>query len=185
MPMKEIVLHGRGGQGVVTSAELIAVTAIAKGKFAQAFPSFGPERRGAPVVAFSRIDDKRIYTRSKILNPDIVIVLDSGLLSIVNPAFGIKPDGILIINTSKSPDGIRDTFEYRCRIATVDAQKIATEELGKPIANTTMLGAFLRVTDFFSIGDIEDPILSRFGDELGARNMRALKRAFKAVAVKE
>ena len=101
--MIEVRWHGRGGQGAVTSVELLAVAAIGVGKYAQGFPSFGPERRGAPVTAFSRIDEKKIKVRSGIYKPDVVVVLDSSLIGLVNVTDGLKPDGILIVNTTKVP----------------------------------------------------------------------------------
>ena len=104
--MLEIRLHGRGGQGAVTSAELLALSAINEGKYGQAFPSFGPERRGAPVVAFCRVDDKQIKIRSEINNPDLVLVLDPSILRIVNITAGLKDDGILITNTKYTADEI-------------------------------------------------------------------------------
>ena len=109
--MVEIRWHGRGGQGAVTSVETLALAAIGEGQFAQGFPSFGPERRGAPVAAFNRIDDKKIRVRSGIYNPDVVIVLDASLMSLVNVAEGLKPEGTLIVNTAKSPG--RDKKGYR------------------------------------------------------------------------
>src|SRR5512139_3269449 len=101
--MIEIRWHGRGGQGAVTSVELLALAAIEEGKYAQGFPAFGPERRGAPVLAFNRIDDKPIKVRSGIYHPDVVVVLDSSLVKLVNITEGLKPDGILIVNTTKTP----------------------------------------------------------------------------------
>jgi 2-oxoacid:acceptor oxidoreductase gamma subunit (pyruvate/2-ketoisovalerate family) len=102
--MHEIRVHGRGGQGAVTSAELIAIAAIDTGRFAQAFPSFGPERRGAPVVAFCRVDERKINIRAKVYNPDVVIVLDPGLVALLDPTEGMKEGGILIMNTRKTPE---------------------------------------------------------------------------------
>jgi len=105
--MWEIRLHGRGGQGAVTSAELLARAAISRGKFAQAFPSFGPERRGAPVQAFVRVDDKKIRKREKIYQPDIVLVLDPSLLEVVNVAEGLKEDGVVVVNSPMSGENCR------------------------------------------------------------------------------
>ena len=105
--MIEVRIHGRGGQGAVTSAELIALAAIEEGKYAQGFPSFGPERRGAPVIAFARVNDKPIRLRPKIYQPDVAVVLDPSLLKIVDPSQGLKPGGLLIINTNKSIEQIR------------------------------------------------------------------------------
>lgn len=183
--MLEIRFHGRGGQGAVTSAELIAIAAVGKGKFAQAFPSFGPERRGAPVVAFSRVDDKKILIRAKIYEPDVVVVLDPGLITLVNPLEGLKKDGILIVNTRKAPDEILNVCSASCRVATVNADVIAKEELGRVIVNTTMLGAVIKATGFMKIEDIREPILERFGPKLGEKNLKALERAYNEVVIKE
>jgi pyruvate ferredoxin oxidoreductase gamma subunit len=181
--MQEIRFHGRGGQGAVTSAELIAIAAINKGNCAQAFPSFGPERRGAPVVAFCRVDDKKINSRAKVYNPDVVIVLDPGLLTLLDPAEGLKEGGSFLINTKKSPDEIaKPNVGYK--VATVDASTIAMEELGRVIVNTTMVGAFIKATGLITIEDIKGPLLERFGAKLGARNMKALERAYNEVVIK-
>ena len=124
--MIEVRFHGRGGQGAVTSAELIAQAAISKGKYAQAFPSFGPERRGAPVLAFLRVSEKPIRLRSRVYKPDAVIILDATLLGTVNPAEGLK-DGFVIINTHKPSEELRMLFPGH-NIAYVDASKIAKED---------------------------------------------------------
>jgi 2-oxoacid:acceptor oxidoreductase gamma subunit (pyruvate/2-ketoisovalerate family) len=183
--MLEIRVHGRGGQGAVTSAELIAIAAIGKGKYAQAFPSFGPERRGAPVVAFCRVDEKKILIRAKIYEPDVVVVLDPGLIKLVNPLEGLKEGGILIVNTKKSPEEVLDVCSASCRVATVNADIIAKEELGRAIVNTTMLGAVMKATGFMQVEDIREAILERFGPKLGGKNMLALERAYKEVIIKE
>jgi pyruvate ferredoxin oxidoreductase gamma subunit len=182
--MQEIRFHGRGGQGAVTSAELIAIAAINKGNCAQAFPSFGPERRGAPVVAFCRVDGKKINIRAKVYNPDVVIVLDPGLVELLDPSEGMKDGGILIINTKKGPEGIGKMSNPSIKVATVDANKIALEELGRAIVNTTMIGAFIKTTGLITVEDIREPLLERFGTKLGARNMKALERAYNEVVIK-
>ena len=135
--MLEIRIHGRGGQGAVTSAELIAVAAIGVGKYAQAFPSFGPERRGAPVVAFCRVDDKRILARTQVYEPDVVVVLDSGLLTLINPVEGLKPNGILIINSRKSYEEIMDSCHFNCRVGIVNADQIVVLEGGRIVERGT------------------------------------------------
>jgi pyruvate ferredoxin oxidoreductase gamma subunit len=179
--MLEIRFHGRGGQGAVTSAELLAVAVINEGRYAQSFPSFGPERRGAPVIAFSRVDDKPIRTRFAVQEPDVVIVLDPSLLKIANPQKGIKKNGIIIVNTAKSPDEIRKEFGYAgIRIATVDAAKIAVEELGRPITNTTMLGAMVKVTGVIRLESIAEPLTNRFG-RIAPKNLKAFQRAYQEV----
>lgn len=179
--MLEIRFHGRGGQGAVTSAELLAVAVINEGRYAQSFPSFGPERRGAPVVAFSRVDDKPIRTRFAVNAPDVVIVLDPSLLRIANPKRGLKEGGVVIVNTAKSPEEIKREFGYEgLRVATVDATKIAVEELGRPITNTTMLGAMVKITGVIKPESIEAPLEHRFG-RIAPRNLKSFQRAYREV----
>jgi pyruvate ferredoxin oxidoreductase gamma subunit len=181
----EIRWHGRGGQGSVTSAELLAQAAISEGKFAQAFPSFGPERRGAPVQAFNRIDRREsVRIRADIDKPDVVVVLDPRLLSIVNVTSGLKKGGRVIINTRKSADEIRKEFGIKNPVATVNATKIAREKLGVPIVNTTMLGAVIRATGVVDKKSIEKPLEKRFG-RLGERNIDAMKTAYEQVQIEE
>lgn len=182
--MIEIRWHGRGGQGAVTSVELLALAAIGEGKYAQGFPAFGPERRGAPVMAFNRISESPIKIRSGIYNPDAVVVLDPGLIGLVNVLDGLKDDGILIINTVKSPELMRKQLNYSGRMAIVDATRIAREELGIPIANTTMLGAIVKVINMVSLKSLYPHIMERFG-KLAERNINALRRAYENVLVVE
>ena len=181
----EIRWHGRGGQGSVTSAELVAQAAISEDKYAQAFPSFGPERRGAPVMAFNRIDSKKpVRIRAEITQPDVVIVLDPGLLAIVNVASGLEEKGIVIINTKKSAGQIRSEFDIKGRLATVDATGIARELLGVPIVNTTMIGALIKATDVIKLESMSEPLEKRFG-RLAERNFRAMERAYKETLIGE
>jgi pyruvate ferredoxin oxidoreductase gamma subunit len=181
----EIRWHGRGGQGAVTSAELLAKAAINEGKYAQAFPAFGPERRGAPVVAFDRIDSLApIRVRAEIREPDVVIVLDPTLLSVVKVTAGLKPGGILIINTSKDFVTIEKDFGSDWKLALVDANTIAREVLGVTIVNTTMLGALLKAVEIVKMESLIDPIKERF-ERLAEKNINAVKRAFAETRVKE
>jgi pyruvate ferredoxin oxidoreductase gamma subunit len=180
--MIEIRFHGRGGQGAVTSAELLAQAAIDQDKFATAFPSFGPERRGAPVVAFARVDDQPIRLRCKIYSPDVVVVLDPSLLEIANPAAGITSDGVLIINSFHDPASIRSKLSYRGKMAVVDASRIAKEVIGLPITNTTMVGALIRATDVLAVDALREPFKRRFG-KIAPRNIEAMERAFAETAV--
>ena len=182
--MIEIRWHGRGGQGAVTSVEMLALAAIEEGKFAQGFPSFGPERRGAPLAAFNRVDTKQIRTRSNIYLPDVVVVLDPSLMKYVNVVEGLKSEGILIVNTPLSPEQISDLLKFKGTVATVDATKIAREELGVPITNTTMLGAVVKATKIIDLSSLKNPIDHRFG-RIAQKNMNALKRAFDEVKIKE
>ncbi len=174
--MLEIRLHGRGGQGAVTSAELLSLAAISEGKYGQAFPSFGPERRGAPVTAFCRIDDKQIKIRSYIDSPDIVLVLDPSLLRIMDVAAGLKANGILITNTKHKADEIRRELNLNCKLAVIDANRIAREELGIPITNTTMLGALLKAKAIINPDSMIGSLRVRFG-RIAERNVKAFKRA--------
>lgn len=180
--MWEIRLHGRGGQGAVTSAELLARAAIAKSKFAQAFPSFGPERRGAPVQAFVRVDEKRILKREKIYEPDIVMVLDPTLLDVVNVAEGLKQDGIVVVNSPKSNEELKEKYKWP-KVAAVNATKIAVDILSVPITNTTMLGALLKASGILESGDMEEVIMDRFGPKLGPKNFKALSKAFEVTSI--
>ena len=164
----------------MTSVELLALAAIAEGKYAQGFPSFGTERRGAPVTGFNRIDDHPIKVRSGIYHPDVVVVLDKSLIGLVNVVDGLKPEGILVVNTAMSAEEIGRTLNFEGRIATVDATSIARKELGVPIANTTMLGALIKVIKLVDLNSAEDPVKHRFG-RLADRNLAAMKRAYDEV----
>jgi pyruvate ferredoxin oxidoreductase gamma subunit len=178
--MQEIRFHGRGGQGAVTTAELIALAAIGEGKYAQAFPSFGPERRGAPVVAYCRISDGKIRIRSKIYKPDVVIVLDPSLMRLVDVEDGLKPDGVLIANHKLSSQALKEEMSSDHRIVTIDATAIAMEVLGRPITNTTMIGAFVKSTGAIEMESLEAPLKERFG-RIADRNITAMKKAFDEV----
>ena len=180
--MIEVRWHGRGGQGAVTSVELLAVAAIGAGKYAQGFPSFGPERRGAPIAAFSRIDEKKIKVRSGIYEPDVVLVLDSSLIGLVNVIDGLKPDGKLIVNTAKSPEEIRKELNFSGVIATVDGTGIARKEMGVPIANTTMIGALLKVIGVMKLDQMKDAVEHRFG-RIAQKNLAAMKRAYEEIKI--
>jgi len=181
----EIRWHGRGGQGAVTSAGLVAQAAIGEGKYAQAFPSFGPERRGAPVLAFVRVDSQKpIRIRAEIREPDVVVVLDPSLLSIMNVTSGLKANGIVVINTRKKVGQLRKEFDITWSLATLDATSIANEVLGLPITNTTMLGALVRATGIVELESLVEPLKHRFG-RLAERNINAMKRAYEETLVKE
>jgi len=183
--MIEIRWHGRGGQGAVTSAELVAQAAIREDRYAQAFPSFGPERRGAPVQAFVRVSgNKPIKTRAEITEPDVVVVLDPGLLPIVNITSGLKEDGLIVVNTRKSAIELRNEFGYTARLATVNANQIARELLGVLITNTTMVGALVKATGVVSPDSLVEPLNVRFG-RIADRNINAMRKAYEETLVEE
>jgi pyruvate ferredoxin oxidoreductase gamma subunit len=180
----EIRWHGRGGQGAVTSAELLAQAAINEGKYAQAFPAFGAERRGAPVVAFVRIDsDKPIRVRAEIEEPDIVVVLAADLLRVVDVSSGLKASGILVLNTPKAADEIIKEFSFKWTLATVDATRIAREMLGVPIVNTAMVGALLKAAGVTKLESLTEPLRHRFG-RLADKNINAMQRAYEETTVR-
>jgi pyruvate ferredoxin oxidoreductase gamma subunit len=179
----EIRWHGRGGQGVVTSTELVAQAAISEDKYAQAFPSFGPERRGAPVTAFVRIDNiKPIRIRSEIREPDIMVILDPTLLKIASVVSGLKENGILVINTTAQIEQLRKELNHNFSLAVLDATKIAREILGVPIANTTMIGALMRAKGMVQLSSFVEPLKNRFG-RLADKNIKAMKKAYEETAL--
>jgi pyruvate ferredoxin oxidoreductase gamma subunit len=180
--MIEIRFHGRGGQGAVTSAELLALAAIEEERYAQAIPSFGPERRGAPVVAFARIDDHNIRLRTGVYNPDIVVVLDSSLLELPAVKAGLKPASVIIANTTKSEEEIRRLMHYDGALALVDASSIAIKELGVNITNTCMLGALVRAMPVVKIASLFNPTHHRFGKN-AEKNIAAMQKACEKTVV--
>ena len=177
--MKEIRIHGRGGQGSVTAAELLAVAAFADGRFSQAFPAFGVERRGAPVQAFTRISDEPIRLRSQVYEPDYVIVQDATLLEVVDVAGGIKDEGIILINTEFSPDKLE--LDTKAKIMTVDATKVALDIIGRPIVNTVLLGAFAGATGEVRPESIENAVKKRFPGKVGEKNAEAIQKAYEII----
>jgi pyruvate ferredoxin oxidoreductase gamma subunit len=158
--MFAVRIHGRGGQGAVTAAELLSVAAFDEGRHAQAFPTFGSERTGAPVVSFCRIDDRAIRLREPITDPDALIVQDPTLLHQVNLFAGLKSDGFLVLNTSRPLDelGLEELVQRLTRehAVTVPATEIAREHLGRPLPNAALLGAFAALTGQVSLGAVCD-----------------------------
>jgi pyruvate ferredoxin oxidoreductase gamma subunit len=172
--MKEIVIHGRGGQGSVTAAEILAKAAFEDCWFSQAFPSFGVERRGAPVMAFVRIDKKKIRIRSQIYNPDYVIVQDPTLLATEDVGKGIKQDGLIIVNSALSPDEL----PVDGNVVTFDATRIALDIIGKPIVNTVIIGAFASITKLLSLESLKKSISHRFSGKIAELNVKAVEKAY-------
>lgn len=177
--LKEIRIHGRGGQGGVTAAELLAKAAFKEGRWVQAFPFFGAERRGAPVNAFARISDEPILIRSQVYNPDYVIVLDHTLLDVVDVTHGLKKDGIVILNTSRKPEEVNIKGH---RVATVDATSIALKlqllVAGLPVLNTPMLGAFSKATGEVKLESVIEVIKEAWPGAAGEKNAKAAALAY-------
>jgi 2-oxoacid:acceptor oxidoreductase gamma subunit (pyruvate/2-ketoisovalerate family)/2-oxoacid:acceptor oxidoreductase delta subunit (pyruvate/2-ketoisovalerate family) len=178
--MIEIRFHGRGGTGAVLASKALAKAAFYAGKHAVTFPSFGAERRGAPVLPFIRIDNKKIYQRTQIYEPDIIVVLDKSLLELCDVANGLKTEGIGVLNSTKKPEQISLSKPVKAWV--IDANKIACETLGHTITNSVMLGALVRATDIVSLEDLERGILSVFKTKLdesvAKRNVEAARIAY-------
>ena len=180
--MFKVRIHGRGGQGAVTAAEILSVAAFDEGKQAQAFPTFGSERTGAPVVAFCRIDDHPIRIHEPIATPDALIIQDPTLLHQVKVFDGVGPDAFVLVNTSHSLDelGISDfvTDHDPARIMTVPASELAREHLGRSMPNAALLGGFAALTGQVSLDSVLEAIRRRFGGRVGEGNAQAARAAF-------
>lgn len=184
----DIRLHGRGGQGVMTSSYLIAEAALLEDKYVHAFPTFGPERSGAPIAAFARISDQKFYMKTEVYEPDIVVVQDPSLLSQIDVTAGLQEGGTILINTN-DPDkeSVRAIKQKRpdSKLATVDASKIAKEEIGLSVTNTAILGALCKITDdkIINLDTLENAIKSRFKGKgsIADKNIRAIKRSYSEV----
>ncbi|MCX5776729.1 MAG: pyruvate ferredoxin oxidoreductase subunit gamma [Candidatus Firestonebacteria bacterium] len=176
--MIEIRLHGRGGQGVVTAAELLATAAFSDGKYTMAFPTFGSERMGAPVASFVRISDNPIRVRSQIYQPQHVIVQDPTIIGAVDVFAGLKDGGVVLVNTAKPASELK--ISAKANVVTIDATKLAIEILGRPIPNTIMVGAFCGITGIVSMVGIEKAIRHKFegkGD-IVEKNIKAAEQAY-------
>jgi 2-oxoacid:acceptor oxidoreductase gamma subunit (pyruvate/2-ketoisovalerate family) len=180
--MIEIVFHGRGGQGAVTASQIVATAAFREGKYAQAFPSFGPERRGAPVTAYARIDDQTIVDRSLIVMADYVIVLDPSALRVSNPLARVKDHGCAILNMDRSPKDIQREFANdRIEVFCVDASMISEQVYGKtsiPITNISMLGAFASVSGIIQLDTLLDAVDQVFSGEGADRAKKTARIAY-------
>ena len=173
--MIEIRIHGRGGQGNVAAAELLSIAAFKDGKYAQAFPSFGAERIGAPVQAFVRIDDKKVRTREDVRTPDYLIVQDYFLIETVPVLDGLKPDGLILVNADDPPEKLN--IKTTATVETIPATEIALEIIGRPIPNAVMIGAFCSITGLVSLGAVQEAIMGKFPGKVGENNVAALERA--------
>ncbi|MEM0360650.1 MAG: pyruvate ferredoxin oxidoreductase subunit gamma [Candidatus Diapherotrites archaeon] len=178
MTLKEIRIHGRGGQGAVTSSQILAITAFFDGKYCQAFPSFGVERRGAPVEAFTRISDKPILVRQHVYEPDYVLVLDPTLIECVDVTKGLKKNGILIINSDRKPEEFK--LNTKAKIKTIDITRVALEIIGKPFVNVAALGAFAAITGEITLNSIYKAIDQEFAEKpkVGELNKKTAEKLF-------
>lgn len=193
--MFEVRIHGRGGQGVVTAADLLSIAAFHDGRHSQSFPSFGSERTGAPVVAFCRIDQKEIRSHDPIAHPDAVIIIDPTVLLQVDVFGGIKPDAYILINTAHTFEelGLADLRARHSpeKLCTVPATELAREHLGRPLPNVPMLGAFAGLTEQVAMESVAEAIRSKFKGKVGDGNVKAAEAAYvaasseRATAIKE
>ena len=183
--MKEIVFYARGGQGAVTAAAVMVAALAQEGKHAQAFPFFGGERRGAPVKAFLRIDEKPIITRGQIYQPDCIIVLDTKLPAIMNVTDGLKQGGIAVFNTNLNPAELKFNVQLS-KIGTVDANQIADSIFGSmaiPFTNFAMLGAFAATTGWVGVDSIIEASYSKFSGKTAKNNEKSVRMAYAATKV--
>jgi pyruvate ferredoxin oxidoreductase gamma subunit len=182
----EVRWHARGGQGAVTASRFLSASASREDKHFQGFPEFGTERMGAPIQAFTRISSSKIYTHEQVATPDAVVVLDPTLLEVVDVTAGLKPGGALIINSDAQPSEVRKQLkEGDYKLYTVDATKIATESVGRPITNTAMVGALVKVTGLVDFGAVREELIGMFGTRFKKSvvdgNVKALERAYEEV----
>jgi len=179
--VREIRFHGRGGQGAVLAARMLAAAFVAEGKHVASFPMYGFERRGAPVVAFTRLDDKPVREKTQIYNPDCLVVIDPGLMTLPTLFAGLKPEGILVLN---SPRQLENQPNGNLRLAgVVNATQIAVEEIRRDVPNTCLLGAFAATTGWVDLKSILSSLGDYFSGDLLQRNIRSAERGFSEVEV--
>lgn len=180
--LTEVRWHGRGGQGVVTVSELLARAALLENKYVQHFPEFGPERMGAPIKAYTRIDVSPIDTHSGVYEPNVVIVIDPTLLKTVPVVEGLKVGGVFIVNIAKSPEELMDELRLKeVKAYTVNATRIALDIFKKPFFNTPMLGSLIKATKLVSLNSAFKAVRERFSGDFADRNIEAIKRAYEEV----
>ena len=182
----EVRWHGRGGQGAVTASMLLATSALAEDKYIQAFPEYGPERMGAPIQSFTRISDEPIKIHCHVTSPDMVVVLDPTLIGTVDIVEGLPEEGLIIVNTKEDPVQIRKKLGLKGRkIFTLDASKLALEEIGRPLPNTPMIGALIKATGLLKLENVINGIKEQFSDRFSQNvidgNVRAIERAYQEV----
>lgn len=182
----EIRWHGRGGQGVVTAAKVLAEAALEGGRFVQGFSDYGPERSGAPVRGYNRISDEPIHLHTFVLEPDMVVVVDDSLLTVESVADGLKSNGKIVVNTVDSPEDVKKKLGVTDRpVYTVDATQISIDCLGRPMPNTAMIGALVKVSGMLSLDDVVRDVEKKFSKKFPARvvegNVQSIKRAYEEV----
>ena len=187
--MFQVRIHGRGGQGVVTAAEMLSIAAFREGRFAQAFPSFGSERMGAPVMAFCRIDSREIRLREPVMQPDALIIQDASLLHQVDLFSGLAPGGFILVNSTRSVEelGIADFTRGfpPSHVCVVPASELATKHVGRALPNAALLGGFAAVTGQLKLDSVAGAILSTFKGAVGAGNVAAARAAYEAVLTRQ
>ncbi len=185
--MLEIRWHGRGGQGSKTASILLGKVCSAADKYIQAFPEYGPERMGAPVIAYNRISDQRVTVHCQIEEPDLVVVLDPTLTATINVTEGLKEGGKVIINTDLPVGKMKEKLSFNGELYTIDANGISEKELGKAFPNTPMLGAVIKVTGMFTMDKFMEMIRKEFSTKFAHKpeviegNMNCIRRAFEEV----
>lgn len=183
--MFQIRIHGRGGQGVVTATEMLSVAAFEEGRHAQAFPSFGSERTGAPVVAFCRIDDKEIRLREPIMEPDALIIQDPTLLHQIDVFAGLKPDGYVLLNTHHSFEalGLADLLKERRaeRFCTLPATQLGIKHIGRPIPNVPLIAGFAALSGIIKLESVVKAINEKFSGKVAEGNIAAATEAYQLV----
>ena len=187
--MFQVRIHGRGGQGVVTGAEMLSIAEFLGGRHAQAFPSFGSERTGAPAVAFCRLDDKEIRLREPIMQPDALIIQDATLLHQVDVFNGLKKDGYILINTTRSFEALglgEFSRDFRPeRLLTVPASELAKKHVGRPVPNVPLLGAFAALGGLISLDAVQAAIRQKFSGAVAQGNIDAAREAYEIVMEQE
>jgi len=179
--VKEIRIHGRGGQGAVMAARMLASAFVAEGMHVASFPMYGFERRGAPVVAFTRYDDKPIHVKTQIYNPDCLIVIDPGLLTLPTLFTGVKPGGVFILNSGKKlPEQPNENLKIG---GVVNATQIAVDEIGRDIPNTCLLGAFASASGWLKLESILDALPDYLSGDILQRNLKSAERGYREVEV--
>ena len=175
----EVRFHGRGGQGAVTAADLLAVAGFKEGYYTLSFPTFGAEKRGTPVASFLRISDRPIVQRDEVYNPDYVVVMDPSLIGVVDVLAGIKKDGMLIANYPKGSEDLKRHLNADVKVYSINATKMAMKHLGRPITNTAMVGALVGATNIVKLETLKETIKEWFEDEsLAEKNIELVEEAY-------